>query len=90
MCGIIAIVHLHREEAVDASLLGSMCNAIHHRGPDDAGIHVDGPVGLGFRRLSIIDIAGGHQPLSNETGAVWVVFNGEIYNFSDLRKELET
>src|SRR6185436_12994900 len=62
---------------------------IVHRGPDDEGIYVDGPVGLGMRRLSIIDIAGGHQPISNEDGTVWVVFNGEIYNYRELRPNLE-
>ena len=59
-----------------------------HRGPDDAGMFIDGPVGLGHRRLSIIDLAGGHQPISNEDGSVTVVFNGEIYNFGELRREL--
>ena len=64
-----------------------MCQTIVHRGPDDEGIYVDGPVGLGMRRLSIIDLAGGHQPLSNEDGTVWVVFNGEIYNYRELAPE---
>jgi asparagine synthase (glutamine-hydrolysing) len=66
-----------------------MCQTLFHRGPDDEGIHVDGPVGLGMRRLSIIDLAGGHQPLCNEDGTVWVVFNGEIYNYRELRPDLE-
>ena len=66
-----------------------MARTIRHRGPDDDGYHMDGPVGLGFRRLSIIDLSGGHQPMSDQDETVWVVFNGEIYNFLELRKELE-
>jgi asparagine synthase (glutamine-hydrolysing) len=66
-----------------------MCETIVHRGPDDEGIYAEGGVGLGMRRLSIIDIAGGHQPVHNEDKTVWIVFNGEIYNFPDLRREME-
>jgi asparagine synthase (glutamine-hydrolysing) len=66
-----------------------MCQTIVHRGPDDEGIYAQGPVGLGMRRLSIIDLSGGRQPIHNEDGTVWVVFNGEIYNFLELRQELE-
>src|SRR5437870_2138905 len=66
-----------------------MCATIIHRGPDDEGVHTLGPWGLGMRRLSIIDLAGGHQPIHNEDRSVWVVFNGEIYNFTELRQELE-
>ena len=66
-----------------------MCSTIVHRGPDDEGIYARGPAGLGMRRLSIIDLSGGRQPIHNEDQSVWVVFNGEIYNFPDLRKELE-
>src|SRR5215217_3186624 len=65
-----------------------MCNAIAHRGPDDWGTFVEGGVGLGMRRLSIIDLAGGHQPLTNEDGSVLIVFNGEIYNHEALHREL--
>jgi asparagine synthase (glutamine-hydrolysing) len=67
-----------------------MCDAMIHRGPDDDGFHIDGPVALGMRRLSIIDLAGGHQPIFNEDGSVAVVFNGEIYNYRELRAELES
>ncbi|MCC6526351.1 MAG: asparagine synthase (glutamine-hydrolyzing) [Polyangiaceae bacterium] len=74
---------------VSATDLGSMCAAMRHRGPDDEGIHVDGEVGLGMRRLSIIDLAGGHQPICNEDGRVWAVLNGEIYNYRELRADLE-
>jgi asparagine synthase (glutamine-hydrolysing) len=66
-----------------------MCDVIRHRGPDDEGIHVEPGVGLGMRRLSIIDLATGHQPIRSEDGTVWVVFNGEIYNYRELRRELE-
>lgn len=65
-----------------------MADTIRHRGPDDEGFYVSGQIGLGFRRLSIIDLSGGHQPLSNEDGKVWIVFNGEIYNYQELRQEL--
>jgi len=74
---------------VDAGAVRRMCAAMTHRGPDDEGVYTDGPAGIGMRRLSIIDVAGGHQPISNETGTLWIVFNGEIYNHADLRKELE-
>lgn len=67
----------------------AMTRSLLHRGPDDEGYHVSGPLGLGFRRLSIIDLAGGHQPMSDQEESVWVIFNGEIYNFLELRRELE-
>lgn len=67
----------------------AMTNSVTHRGPDDEGYYFDGPLGFGFRRLSIIDLAGGHQPMSDREETVWVVFNGEIYNFHELRRELE-
>ena len=77
------------DRAVDPEItLGTMLATIHHRGPDDEGKYVAGPVGLGFRRLSIIDLSSGHQPLSNEDGSIWVIFNGEIYNYRELRKRL--
>lgn len=66
-----------------------MADTIHHRGPDDEGYYVSGPVGFGFRRLSIIDLNTGHQPISNEDGTIWIVFNGEIYNYKELREELQ-
>jgi asparagine synthase (glutamine-hydrolysing) len=73
------------ERRVSPALLKTMADAIIHRGPDDEGFYAAGPVGLGFRRLSIIDVGGGHQPLSNEDGTIWIVFNGEIYNYRELR-----
>ena len=89
MCGIVGKVYADRQQQVDERLLRSMCQAIVHRGPDDEGIYLDGHIGLGMRRLKIIDLAGGHQPMSNEDGSLWIVFNGEIYNYRDLRQDLE-
>jgi asparagine synthase (glutamine-hydrolysing) len=89
MCGICGIVDLDGGANPTTEQLRAMSNAIYHRGPDDRGDLVLGPVGLGFRRLSIIDLACGHQPMSNEDGTVWIVFNGEIYNHRQLRSELE-
>jgi asparagine synthase (glutamine-hydrolysing) len=88
MCGIAGVVHTDPERPVAEGLVTRLCDAMRHRGPDDAGVFVDGPVGLGMRRLSIIDVEGGHQPIFNETGDVVVVMNGEIYNFRDLRADL--
>jgi asparagine synthase (glutamine-hydrolysing) len=89
MCGIAGIFKTAVDAAVDAPSIHQMCQTIIHRGPDDEGIYVKGGVGLGMRRLSIIDLAGGRQPIHNEDKTVWVVFNGEIYNFLELRAELE-
>ena len=88
MCGIAGMVG-RSDEQVHAEQVHSMCQTIVHRGPDDEGIYARGPVGLGMRRLSIIDLSGGRQPIHNEDHSVWVVFNGEIYNFPELRQELE-
>lgn len=88
MCGIAGIVR-NDSRAVDEALLGRMCSAIKHRGPDDDGFYINGHVGLGMRRLSIIDVAGGHQPIANQDGTAWIVFNGEIYNYLELRAKLE-
>ena len=88
MCGICGKVNFDKEKPVRQMLLKRMADTIVHRGPDDEGYYISGPVGLGFRRLSIIDLATGHQPLSNEDGTIWIVFNGEIYNFQELRDEL--
>ncbi len=89
MCGIAGIVNSDSAESVDAGTIHRMCLSIAHRGPDDEGIYTQGSVGLGMRRLSIIDVAGGRQPIHNEDKTLWVVFNGEIYNFPELRPELE-
>ena len=90
MCGICGIAIPNKmSRDVDGSLLARMRDTLTHRGPDDAGVFVRGPVGLGHRRLSIVDLGGGHQPMSNEDGTVWIVFNGEIYNHLDIRPKLE-
>src|SRR5437588_246544 len=88
MCGICGIVH-RGERDVDAAVVRRMCAAIEHRGPDDEGYYVSGRVGLGMRRLSIIDVEGGHQPIPNENATVQTVCNGEIYNYRALRADLE-
>jgi asparagine synthase (glutamine-hydrolysing) len=89
MCGICGAVWSNASGSLAPEYLTAMMDRIVHRGPDDAGDYRDDHATLGFRRLSIIDLAGGHQPLSNETGTVWTVFNGEIYNFQSLRRRLE-
>ena len=86
MCGIAGYVL--REGSAVLPRLRARCDPIRHRGPDDEGFYVAGPAALGMRRLSIIDLATGHQPISNEDGALWVVFNGEIYNYRELRRDL--
>jgi asparagine synthase (glutamine-hydrolysing) len=88
MCGICGLAHSDPTQPVDLGVAHRMRDAIAHRGPDGEGMHVAAGVALGHRRLSIIDIAGGAQPLSNEDGTVWVTYNGEIYNFQPLRESL--
>ncbi len=88
MCGICGIWYFEKSRSVEAALIRRMTDQISHRGPDEAGSQLMGAVGLGFRRLSIIDVAGSHQPMHNEDGCVWIVFNGEIYNFQSLRSRL--
>lgn len=88
MCGIAGFFSLDGAHRAMPGVLDAMCTAMTHRGPDDQGTLERGPVGLGMRRLSIIDVGGGHQPISNEDGSVWVVFNGEIYNHPELRETL--
>jgi asparagine synthase (glutamine-hydrolysing) len=89
MCGIAGAVSVTRESDITEPLVRHMCDQIVYRGPDDEGIYVADGAGLGMRRLSIIDLSGGHQPVFNEDRSAWVVFNGEIYNFPELRPELE-
>ncbi len=89
MCAICGILNFNRTEPVDASVIGEMAECMAHRGPDDTGVFTDGPVGLGFRRLSIIDLSGGHQPMTTPDGDVTIVFNGEIYNYRDLTVDLK-
>ena len=87
MCGIAGV--LYRERACDEGVLTAMRDVLVHRGPDDGGNYVEGPLGLGHRRLSIIDLGGGHQPMFTEDGRFVVIYNGEIYNYQQLRSELE-
>ena len=89
MCGIAGIIGSEHDYLASGADVHQMCQTIVHRGPDDEGIYAKGRAGLGMRRLSIIDLSTGHQPIHNEDGTVWVVFNGEIYNFPELRPALE-
>src|SRR5262249_38266754 len=90
MCGIAGYFGLTRPDVAPRAVLGRMVSAIAHRGPDDGGLFLEGRVALGHRRLSIVDLSpAGHQPLSSADGSVWVSFNGEIFNYVELRKELE-
>lgn len=90
MCGIAGVVSRTRESDISEALVRHMCDQIVHRGPDDEGIYVADGAGLGMRRLSIIDLSGGHQPVFNEDRSAWIVYNGEVYNFPELRPELES
>jgi asparagine synthase (glutamine-hydrolysing) len=90
MCGICGQFNFKSLAPVRRPDIIAMTESIRHRGPDDEGYYLSGPLGFGFRRLSIIDLAGGHQPMSDQEETVWVVFNGEIYNFHELRRELES
>lgn len=91
MCGIVGIVRRNADgkTAIDSGVLKQMCNAIRHRGPDDEGSYLGEGVGMAMRRLAIIDLAGGQQPIANEDRTAWIVFNGEIYNYRSLRERLE-
>ena len=88
MCGICGIFEFEQRREIPKELVHRMTETIVHRGPDDEGIFTGPGIGLGFRRLSIIDVSGGHQPLSNEDGSLWVMLNGEIYNYPELHREL--
>src|SRR5213075_3171960 len=88
MCGIFGIYLASPDRVVELGVLEAMGTAIRHRGPDDDGFFLDGPLGLGMRRLSIIDLKTGHQPIHNEDGSVQVVLNGEIYNYRELAQRL--
>src|SRR5882672_10898629 len=88
MCGICGVI-TKNGQPVSLDLLQTMARTLHHRGPDDEGYEIRGAMGFGFQRLSIIDLSTGHQPMSNEDDSLWIVFNGEIYNFQELREQLE-
>src|SRR5580693_2555414 len=89
MCGICGQFNFGSAAPVHRRNIEAMTRTLVHRGPDDEGYHIAGPLGFGFRRLSIIDLGGGHQPMSDREESVWVIFNGEIYNFLELKRELE-
>jgi len=89
MCGIAGIYHFDHKRKVDEGLILRMTNLLRHRGPDDEGTYINGNIGLGHRRLAIIDLTTGHQPMSNRNGTIWLIVNGEIYNFEELREELK-
>jgi asparagine synthase (glutamine-hydrolysing) len=88
MCGITGVMRFGNGDHVESGVVRRMCDVMAHRGPDDEGIYTNGAVGLGMRRLSIIDLTTGHQPISNEDETVWIVFNGEIYNHAEVREKL--
>ncbi|MBM9616710.1 asparagine synthase (glutamine-hydrolyzing) [Desulfobulbus rhabdoformis] len=88
MCGIAGYLYVNRDQPVDRRVVEQMCSVIHHRGPDEWGMWCDGPVGIGMKRLRIIDLNGGQQPMANDDKSIHIVFNGEIYNHLQLRAEL--
>jgi asparagine synthase (glutamine-hydrolysing) len=88
MCGITGVLYKDPARPCEAGVVEAMRDVADYRGPDDAGLYLDGPVGLGHRRLSIIDIGGGHQPMADPRQAYWIVYNGEVYNFASVRQEL--
>ena len=88
MCGITGIYQSNSNKGIDELFLKKMTGVLYHRGPDDEGYYFDSQVGLGIRRLSIIDLETGHQPIHNEDETIWTVLNGEIYNYQELGKEL--
>jgi len=88
VCGIAGMVDLNMQKCFDRNKLKKMCDIIKHRGPDDEGYYLEPGIALGIRRLSIIDVEGGHQPIHNEDKTIWIIFNGEIFNYQDLREEL--
>ena len=90
MCGIYGQFNFNNDKPIDKKIIREKTNSIQHRGPDDEGYYYTDSLALGFRRLSIIDLEGGHQPMSSVDGKIWVIFNGEIYNFPELKKELES
>ena len=89
MCGICGYLSLDGDQPISQEVLRRMAQVLRHRGPDDEGYYLSPPIGLGIRRLSVIDLETGHQPIHNEDQTIWVVCNGEIYNFPELREDLE-
>ena len=89
MCGIAGVLNLSGDRLQDPAVATRMVSCLAHRGPDEQSSLEDGPVAFGFRRLSIIDVEGGHQPIANERKTIWTILNGEIYNFVELRDDLK-
>src|SRR5690348_6041824 len=89
MCGIAGFIDMQRSRDDAERLIDNMCEVIRHRGPDDQGVWIGDGVALGMRRLAILDLAGGHQPIFNEDESIFVVFHGEIYNYRELQKNLQ-
>lgn len=89
MCGICGILTTSGSKEIKEKDINSMVDVLYHRGPDDQGLFLDKNIGLGVRRLSIVDLKGGHQPIHNEDKTLWLIFNGMIYNFLELRRDLE-
>jgi asparagine synthase (glutamine-hydrolysing) len=89
MCGIVGILNLTSSHPIQETTLRQMLALLRHRGPDQFGLYLDDQVGLGNARLSIIDLSSGQQPIANEDETLWIVFNGEVYNYVELRPELE-
>ena len=89
MCGIAGIFNIHAKELPQEDLLGRMISILRHRGPEESGIYIDDNIGLGHARLSIIGLDDGTQPLCNEDETLWIVYNGEIFNYIELRADLE-
>src|SRR3954447_15773639 len=92
MCGICGVVQISGEprEVISQELLNAMTDEMVHRGPNDRGTHLEPGVALGVRRLSIVDVDGGHQPFANESESIWAIQNGELYNHADLRRSLRS
>ena len=89
MCGIVGILNPSRGPRAERATLLQMLAMIRHRGPDQFGVYLDGPFGMGNARLSILDLTTGQQPIANEAGTLWIMFNGEIFNHTELRVELQ-
>ena len=89
MCGICGVLHFDSSRSAQQDVLERMAHTIRHRGPDDEGYYADGPLGVAHKRLSIIDLSSAaHQPMTKEDGRLWIIFNGEIYNYQELRQQL--
>src|SRR5215475_1920590 len=89
MCGIVGYIDIEKRSGANLTLLAEMADTVAHRGPDSTGYFAEGSVGLGFRRLAILDLQGGDQPIYNEDRSIVLVCNGEIYNYKELRHSLE-